>query len=45
MCVRIDVSGFEKLTHLLSGDTATEPIRPISLEVTTAVLPSASEYA
>jgi hypothetical protein len=31
-----------KLTHLLSGETATDPRRPTSVDVTVAVLPSAT---
>ena len=34
-------SSFENATHLLSGDTATDPIRFTSLDVTVVVLPSA----
>ena len=41
-CDRRVRSCFENITHLLSGEIETDPIRPMSLEATVAVLPSAT---
>src|SRR5687767_11971728 len=44
MCERSVRSCFATVIHLLSGDTATEPMRPMSFFVTTVVLPSSTVW-